>query len=284
MILELIMNFFLIFNLETNQTLDITYNIDKFISDEMPVLFISHGSPRNAIRESNYSKSLENTPNLIGKDPKAILIISAHWLARDTYISCNQEYETIYDFYGFEDELYNIEYNAKGDVDLANYITQLVDGKCTQRGLDHGAWTVLTRMYPNVDIPVIEMSIDYTLSNQEMFELGEKLKPLREIGVLVIGSGSMTHNLRDRSFNINSNIENWAKEFDDSVADKLENKEFDQLIEFNSLPNAKRSHPTPDHYWPLIYTIGLIYNEDETSFPYTGFEYGTLSMRNVLFK
>jgi len=250
---------------------------------EMPVMFVSHGGPNKAFDDSCYGDSFSEIPDLLPGKPKAILMISAHWLSDGTLVSCSVNPETIHDYSGFSPELSKFSYDAKGDRELALKIAELVDGECVDRGFDHGAWTVLNLMYPDANIPVIQMSIDYTATNEERFNIAKKLRSLRSEGVLIIGSGTMTHNLRAVRYEENATPVYWAKEFDDAVVSYLNNSEFEPLIEFNSLPYATMAHPTPDHYWPLIYVIGASEEGDKVSYPYAKFEYGIFSNRNVMF-
>lgn len=251
--------------------------------EDMPVFFVSHGGPNKAFDDSCYGDSFSEIPELLPEEPKAILMISAHWIQNETMVSCEVDPQTIHDYSGFDPVLNNFRYDAKGSQELGERVSQLTGARCVNRGFDHGAWTVLNLMYPDANIPVVQMSIDYTLTHQEMYELGEKLRPLREEGILILGSGTMVHNLGAPRGEENATPMYWAKGFDDAIVNNLNESNFDPLIQFYNLPYAKMAHPTPDHYWPLIYVLGASEENDEVSYPYHKFEYGTLSMRNVMF-
>lgn len=248
---------------------------------KMPVLFIGHGSPMNAIESNAFTKSL----NLLGKafveKPKAIMVVSAHWLTKGTYVSTTERPETIYDFYGFPQELYQVKYPAPGHPSSAKEVTRLAaevkeDG---QWGFDHGAWTILKHIFPEADIPVFQLSIDYNKSMEYHFELARKLNKLRELGILVIGSGNIVHNLRLIFSNADNAPYDWAVEFDEIVKDRINNRDFDSLIHYEKYGKAGQlSVPTVDHYVPLMYSLALADDDDEISFTYEEV-FSSLSMR-----
>ncbi len=252
----------------------------------MPALFIGHGSPMNIILDNDYTQHLQK----LGKElprPKAILVISAHWLTDRTYVSSSPHPETIYDFYGFPDELYKLTYPCKGSPELANeIITSLkhYDIKADdQYGLDHASWAVLKHLYPDADIPVIEMSLDIRKSFQYHFNLGKELAFLREQDILIIGSGNLVHNLRNVDFNDNALPFEWAKEADEIFKKLLMEKEFSKLIYPDSLgASVKLAIPTAEHYIPMIYIIGMQSEKDKLSFTYEGIQNGSMSMRSFM--
>ena len=242
----------------------------------IPALFIGHGSPMNAILDNPFTKMLEQTGKVLLK-PKAILVISAHWLEANSRLSTTDEAETIYDFGGFPKELYKIRYPVKGSKMLAD----LLDLPTTKRGLDHGAWTVLKHMYPKGDIPCMQMSIDYRLSLQEHFEFGKKLAFLQKEGVLVIGSGALTHNFHyfDR-VDIDASPNKEAVIFDKYIQGLIEKKAYEELYKLTNIPVPLKSvHPTLEHYIPLLYIAGIASAEKELICIHESFQYGAFSMR-----
>ena len=240
-------------------------------SNKMPVFFIGHGSPMNAIESNPFTDSLKSVGNLIGEKPKAIMVVSAHWLTQGSFVSTTEHPEIIYDFYGFPKELYEVKYTALGapfaakkTIDLAAEIRE--DSKW---GLDHGAWTVLKHMFPKADIPVFQLSIDYHKPMQYHFELAQKLRKLRNEGVLVIGSGNIVHNLRLAFSTENNAPYDWAIEFDEIVKDRINERDFNSLVNYERYGRAAQlSIPTVDHYIPLMYSLALVDDEDEIIFTY----------------
>lgn len=257
---------------------------------KMPVLFIGHGSPLNIILKNDFTDSLaELGKNLPG--PKAIMVISAHWLTNGTYVACTEKPETIYDFYGFPEELYEIDYPSPGSPDDARFVTesmQKVKVKCSNnQGLDHASWAILKHMYPKADIPVFEMSLDYSFNDwhpkliRYHYELASGLADLRRRGVLIIGSGNIVHNLGLVDFrNMDAEPFEWAVEFDEKVKSNLLNKNHDDLIEYQKMGvTSSLAVPTPDHYLPMIYAIALQEKNEPLEFVYEGFQNGSISMR-----
>lgn len=246
----------------------------------MPSLFIGHGSPMNAIANNNFTKSLENITKTFEK-PKAIIVISAHWYENQTLVSNLEEQETIYDFYGFPSELYDIVYEPQGNPKLANKISKMFDKiSLSNRGLDHGAWSVLKHMYPKADIPTFQISMNKNFTYEQHFEFASILSKLREHGVLVIGSGSVTHNLRLNRNNANS-VDDWAIAFDDFIKDSFSNKNSSNIIKAQKHPLFSISHPYDDHYIPLLYTAGMIKKTDKIEHFYEDMVSGNLSMRCI---
>jgi len=226
-----------------------------------PSLFISHGSPMNIIEDNNFTKSLKKVAKTFDK-PKAIIVISAHWYTNKTLVSNLEEQETIYDFYGFPDELYNIVYEPDGSPSLANQVlNKFENASSDDRGLDHGAWSVLHHMYPKQDIPTFQISINNNLTYKQHFELGSILKKFRENGVLIIGSGSVTHNLR--LTHPSSNIDEWAVSFDNYIKESFSSQNFQNIIDAQQHPLFKIAHPFDDHFIPLLYSAGTVNSFDK---------------------
>jgi 4,5-DOPA dioxygenase extradiol len=207
---------------------------------KMPVLFIGHGSPINVILENDFTNTLKNLAVQLPK-PEAIMVISAHWLTRGSFVTCMKNPEQIYDFYGFPDELYNIKYSCIGSEDKALLTVELVKTEtiiCSNDwGLDHASWSILKHIYPKADIPVYEFSIDIEKPVEYHYNLGKELRKLRENGVLIIGSGNIVHNLNLIDFNMNSKPENWVVDIDVKIKGCLLNKKHDELINYKNLDN-----------------------------------------------
>jgi 4,5-DOPA dioxygenase extradiol len=255
----------------------------------MPVLFIGHGSPMNAIEDNAWSRGFQELATLLPA-PRAILSVSAHWFVRGTFTTGNARPETIHDFGGFPDELFRMQYPAPGDTDLATRIVGLLGAfgatVRTDWGLDHGTWTVLHYLRPKADVPVVQLSIDGTAPPAAHLEIGRALAPLRDEGVLVMGSGNVTHNLRHAFANFRSGdrtTPDWASRFDHDVAAASEQHDGAFLARALDSDAGRMSHPTPDHYFPLLYSVGASDPKDAVRFPVTGFDAGSLSMRSVLF-
>ncbi len=255
------------------------------MNKKMPVLFIGHGSPMNAILDNAYteaiSKSIENIPK-----PEAILVISAHWETEGTYITASDAPKQIYDFYGFPEELYNIKYNPSGAKRYAQMVAEeLADSNVmlTQEwGLDHGAWSVLSHMYPKADIPVFQMSLNKLGDENYHYNLGRKLSALREKGILIIGSGDIVHNLRIMNYDMDAAPFDWASEFDDYISAAIVSRMHDNIIFYEKLgKTAKLSVPTKEHYLPLLYIAGLQKETDEVKFIFKGIQHSSMSMTSI---
>lgn len=250
----------------------------------LPALFIGHGSPMNAIEESIYSEAWRKVAASIPR-PKAILCISAHWETKGTFVTTMPEPRTIHDFYGFPDELYQVQYPAPGSIDLAERVCGLASSsKVTadsQWGLDHGAWSVLRRMYPEADIPVVQVSLDRTRFAHEHYKLGAELSALRSEGVLIVGSGNIVHNLRLMQWDA-SKPYSWAVEFDQQVAELILAGNHEKLADYQSLGEAANlAVPTNEHYLPLLYILALQQSGEPVSFFAEGLALGSISMRSV---
>jgi 4,5-DOPA dioxygenase extradiol len=257
-------------------------------TEKMPVLFLGHGSPMNAIEENQFVTGFRNLAKTLPK-PNAILCISAHWFTNGTKVTAMEMPRTIHDFGGFPQELFDVQYPAKGSPELATVTQELLSPTAVELdqhwGLDHGAWSVIKHLYPDADIPVIQMSIDYTKSGQYHFDLAQKLSALRSKGILIVGSGNIIHNLRMVDFR-NINTDNygydWAVEARADINNYLLDGNFQPLIDFEKQSKAfQLSIPTPDHYLPLIYTLGLKGKSEELSLFNDKLVAGSLSMTSV---
>ena len=252
-----------------------------------PAIFIGHGSPENVVRNNEFTKSLVELSKRI-PHPKGIVVVSAHWLTRGTFITTSENPEQIYDFYGFPQELYEVKYTPKGFPALAKEIISV--GKDIpikaddERGIDHGAWTVLKHMYPDQSIPVIELSIDAAKSEEENFKIGKLLQFLRSKEILIIGSGNVVHNLRLINFDAPNDAYDWAVRFDDFVKEALLKNNINDLCNYKTImkQDGALAVPTNDHYLPMFYVEAVRNKEDKLSWIFEGFDYGSISMRSYM--
>jgi 4,5-DOPA dioxygenase extradiol len=235
---------------------------------KMPVLFLGHGSPMNAIEENEFVEGWRNIGMTLPK-PSTVLCISAHWETRGTHVTAMENPKTIHDFGGFPDELYEVQYPAPGNPDLALEIKNLAAktqiGLDEKWGLDHGCWSVVRHLYPNADIPVIQMSMDYNMSAQQHYDLAQELVILRNKGILIIGSGNMVHNLGMVAWNkLNDTYGyDWAIEADEKMKKFILNCDHKQLINYKSQGRSfDLAIPTPDHFLPLLYALALQEKDD----------------------
>lgn len=254
----------------------------------MPVLFVGHGSPMNAIEDNVWSRSFRDLAASLPR-PRAILSISAHWYLEGTFTTADAWPRTIHDFGGFPEALYRVEYPAPGDPALASRVARLIgEGRASPSagwGLDHGTWSVLVHLRPAADVPVVQLSIDARLPAAEHLSLGRALAPLRGDGVLIMGSGNLVHNLRHAfaaSRRGDAGAPDWAQAFDREIAGALSRHDVDALVGALESPGGRLSHPTPDHYLPLLYAAGASGPEDQVRFPIEGFDMSSLSMRSVI--
>ena len=250
--------------------------------EKMPVLFIGHGSPMNAIEHNEYHNSWIELGKSIQR-PQAILTISAHWLTRDTRVTAMERPKTIHDFGGFPKELFAQQYPAPGAPDFAELTKKLLTKTSVQSdyewGLDHGTWSFLAPMYPNADIPVFQLSLDYYKPLQYHYELARELAELRSKGVMIIGSGNIVHNLR--MLNFSGQSYDWALEFDQKMKEFIQNQNHQGIIQYERLGSiAKLSVPTVDHYLPLIYTMALQEKNEQALFFNEKTDMGSVSMRS----
>lgn len=248
----------------------ITHSLNA--SNKMPVIFTSHGNPMDiplGLNANPFLTSLIQVGEKIKKDHeiKAILVISAHWCTRGTFVNVSTAPETIYDYYGFPPEYYIQKYPAPGSPETAKDVTKLIPKvkETTEWGLDHGAWPMLKHMFPKADVPVFEMSIDYYQSAQYHFDLAKQLKPLRDKGVLIIGSGAIVHNLKEASkriFNGNMQPYGWDIEYDQWVKQQLDDRDMQSIVDYEKQKLGLMAAPTPDHFVPLIYSLAMMDNND----------------------
>lgn len=271
-------------------TLNDLHSISSTFSntDKMPVLFLGHGSPMNAIEENQFVTGFRDLAKTLPQ-PNAILCISAHWFTKGTKVTSMQMPRTIHDFGGFPQALFDVQYPAKGSPELAEETKKIlapVNVDLDEHwGLDHGAWSVIKHLYPQANVPVIQLSIDYTKSGQYHFELAQKLQALRYKGVLIIGSGNIVHNLRlvdFRNFDKDNYGFDWAIEAREIINNYLLDGNFQPLMDFERMNKAVQlAIPTPDHYLPLLYTLGLKDKTDDLSLFNDKLLAGSLSMTSV---
>ncbi len=256
------------------------------MTSKMPVLFIGHGSPMNAIEKNEFSQSWKDIGRILAT-PRAILAISAHWETRGTQITAMEKPRTIHDFYGFPRQLFEITYPAPGSPDLAQSIKELSRKAVIQPdlnwGLDHGTWSVLVRMFPKAKIPVVQLSLDRLKTPLEHYQLGQQLKELREQGILVIGSGNIVHNLQLAVFDENLKFD-WAEAFDRQVKELIDAGDHESLINYDKLgQTAARAINSAEHYLPLLYTLGLKDEIDPITYFAEKVTLGSISMRSIKF-
>lgn len=253
---------------------------------KMPILFVGHGSPMNAIGVNDYSSNWAKIADKIPK-PVAILAISAHWYTDGSRITDAVNPKMVYDMYGFPDELYKIEYKAKGSPELAQLTKNLIKQEVSidnSWGYDHGIWSVLCKMYPDADIPVYQLSVDQNASANAHFQIGQEISALREKGVLIIASGNVVHNLSK----INWEMEDghpWAIEFDNYIKEKIIGKQYQEVINYKTAGKcAELAFTTPEHFYPLLYILGASKDDDRLSVFNDSCTLGSLSMTCYLFE
>jgi 4,5-DOPA dioxygenase extradiol len=257
-------------------------------TDQMPLLFTGHGNPMNAIEENHFVKGFRNIAQTLPK-PNAVLCISAHWFTNGTKVTAMEKPKTIHDFYGFPPELYAVTYPAEGCPELAKASKQLLSPTPVELdekwGLDHGAWSVIKRLYPHADTPVVQLSIDYTKPAEYHFNLAKQLSALRNKGVLIIGSGNIIHNLRlvdFKNFDKKNYGYDWAIEAHEKINSLIENENFAPLLNYEKLGTAVNlAVPTPDHYLPLMYVLGLKQKHETIGFFNDELVAGSLSMTSI---
>ncbi|MGD8557713.1 MAG: 4,5-DOPA dioxygenase extradiol [Chromatiales bacterium] len=258
--------------------------------DRMPVMFVGHGSPMNAIEDNRWSKGFAALRDDSPK-PVAILAISAHWYVDGTYLTSNKQPPTIHDFGGFPEALYKVQYPAPGNPELAKSVQELIGRDQIKLsddwGLDHGIWSVLVGMYPEADIPVVQLSIDRKLDVHGHFEIGLQLATLRKQNILIMASGNIVHNLPNAFRQMRTgraDIPDWAHRFDEAVRAAVVDHDIEALLAlYPDTADARLAHPTPDHWLPLIYAVGATNESDSVRFSNEGFDWGSLSMRNIIF-
>ncbi len=265
--------------------LKIEFESNKEQTKPLPVLFIGHGSPMNAIEDNYFTREWSSIGQTI-QTPRAILCISAHWLTRGSLVTAMDSPRTIHDFGGFPEELYTIEYPSPGAPEYAALTTKLISKTEVHLdydwGLDHGTWSVLKHLYPEAKIPVYQLSIDYNKPAEYHFALAQELKQFRSKGVLIIGSGNIVHNLRRIAFNKPDEAFDWAVEFDDKVHKSINNKDYKSLVNYQQFGKSSAlSVPTPDHYYPLLYALGATDKDEPVKYYAEKITMGSLSMRSL---
>ena len=264
-------------------------------SDRMPVLFVGHGSPLNALAGNPYFESWQALGAEFGNTmamPQLILCISAHWLTEGWWLTAMRQPKTIHDFGGFPQELFDQRYPAPGEADAALAISQLVRQRASlplgldadQWGLDHGAWSVLKPMFPQADIPVIQLSMDYGRAPADHYALAQQLKSLRDRGVLIVASGNIVHNLRQMQRGASgSQAYDWALEFDQTIGGYVQQGNLAALQNFQKLGSlTTMAHPTYEHFLPLLYAAGAVEAKEPMRFFNTSFQGGSISMRSMV--
>ena len=255
----------------------------------MPVLFIGHGSPMNGIENNEFSRRWTKMAKEI-PTPAAVLVVSAHWFSKGTKITAMDFPQTIHDFGGFPQALFDVQYNAPGSTELAKETASLIHSTQVELdhdwGLDHGTWTIVRHMYPDAKIPVLQLSIDYTKGPQYHYDIAKELYALRKKGVLIIGSGNMVHNLRmvawDKMHEPGYGYD-WALQMNDTFKQLITDGDYKRLIHYENLgPEARLAIPTPEHYLPLLYSLGLKGSKDKVSFFNDKAVAGSLTMTSVL--
>ena len=252
----------------------------------MPAIFFGHGNPMNALLRNEWTEGWA----AIGKDidrPRAVLCVSAHWYLPATLVSAMPAPRTIHDFGGFPRELYQVQYPAPGDPELARRVKEMLAPLPVELenswGLDHGTWSVLMHAFPEADVPIVQLSIDETQPAAFHFELGKRLAPLRDEGILIAGSGNLVHNLHTYAWGKHTpEPYDWAVRFETTAKELMVKGDFDPLVNYDSLErDALLAIPTPDHYLPLLYVLGSRKTDDEITFPVQGVDGGSISMLTV---
>ncbi len=253
----------------------------------MPVVFVGHGSPMNAIEDNDYSRNWKSMADRIPK-PNVIISISAHWFTKGTKIMNEEAPKTVYDMYGFPKELYEVIYNVPGSPSVAKLSKELISKETeydSSWGIDHGTWSVLVHMYPERNIPVFQISVDAYAPPEAHYKIGRELRGLREQGALIFGTGNIVHNLRQVDWHMESKGFDWAYEFDDYIYENIANKNHQNILQFNETGKmAKLAVPTPDHFFPLLYVLGASEEEDKVSVFNKSCELGSLTMTSYLWE
>ncbi len=256
----------------------------SLINNTFPAIFFGHGNPMNSVGDNYYTRAWLTIAKSI-PTPKVIIVISAHWETHGIRVTSNSNQKTIHDFYGFPKELFDIQYNPKGDEELAKHIQNIItEVKLDDSwGLDHGSWSVLKHLYPKADIPVIQFSIDKNKTPREHYEIARKLRILRKEEILIIGSGNIVHNLAMINWN-NNEAYPWAIEFNNEIKNAIITNNHDIVINYQKLSGSNYAVPTAEHFIPLIYILGL-QMADETADIFTNkIDIGSISMMSVIIK
>ncbi|HSE15439.1 MAG TPA: 4,5-DOPA dioxygenase extradiol [Pyrinomonadaceae bacterium] len=254
----------------------------------MPAIFFGHGNPMNALQKNDWTEAWATIGRTM-ETPRAILCVSAHWYLPATLVTAMAAPRTIHDFGGFPRELFQVQYPAPGDPELAQEVQELLKpidvGLDQAWGLDHGTWSVLGHVFPNADVPIVQLSIDKTQPAAFHFELGKRLAPLRDNGILIAGSGNLVHNLHTYAWGRHMpEPYDWAVRFEATARELMQRGDFEPLINYETLGrDALLSIPTPDHYLPLLYILGAARANDALSFPVEGVDGGSISMLALSF-
>lgn len=251
----------------------------------MPVLFIGHGSPMNAIEHNSFTEVVAALSSQLPR-PNAVCVVSAHWVTEGSQVLASEHPRTIHDFYGFPRPLYEVQYPAPGAPREAETLARNPEIAPDETwGLDHGSWSVLRHLYPKADVPAFQLSLDGRRGLKEHLELGREIQSLRERGVLILGSGNIVHNLRRLDWNAPHGAYDWAVEFDANVKAAVDTHDARSLASPQKWGETllATAHPTVEHYLPLLYCMGATDENDAVSYPYEGFDFGSISMRAVLF-
>lgn len=258
------------------------------MTQRLPAIFLGHGNPMNALRDNAWTRGWAGIGRRVPR-PAAVVSVSAHWFLPGSAVTAMPVPRTIHDFGGFPKELFDVQYPAPGAPDLARRVIELLrplDVRAdTSWGLDHGTWSLLRHVYPDADVPVVQLSIDESHAPPFHYALGRRLRPLRDDGVLLLGSGNVVHNLRDYAWGKHP-VEplDWAQRFDARIRELIVRRDHEALVDYAALgPDAALAVPTPEHYLPLLYTLGACYEDDAIAFPVAGIDGGSISMLSVQF-
>jgi len=255
------------------------------MADRMPVIFAGHGSPLNAIGTNRARDGWRKMGEQLGK-PKVIVCVSAHWATRGLFVRTSADNRQINDMYGFPEELYQVHYEPAGAPDVAARALELLGDMASednQWGIDHGAWSVLSNMYPEADVPVVMVSTNVTADAQAQFEAGRRLAPLRDEGAMIVASGNVVHNLGGVNWRMDTGY-GWADAFDEHVHDLIKAGDFASVVDYEKLPDAQNAVPTNDHYYPLLTALGAAETTDTVTVWNEYRELGTMSMTSYLFE
>ncbi len=255
------------------------------VQKKMPVVFAGHGSPMNAIGNNRARREWVKLGSDLGK-PRAIVACSAHWATKGTFVRTAADNPQINDMYGFPDELYSVHYEPKGDPLIAQAVLELLGGDAgadNSWGIDHGVWSVLSNMYPDADVPIVMISTDVPTGSQNLFDIGRKLAPLREEGVLVFASGNVVHNLGLVGWNMDNGYP-WADAFDKRIEESILTGHFNDVLDWSAIPDAEKAVPTTEHFDPLLVALGAADPSDHVRV-FNGYrELGSMSMTSYLFE
>jgi 4,5-DOPA dioxygenase extradiol len=252
-----------------------------------PALFIGHGSPENVVLDNVFTKSLQQLGQQLAK-PRAILMVSAHWLTQGTLLTSAPTPSQVFDFYGFPEALYKVNYQPSTDLNVIADILTVGDRipimADANAGFDHGTWTVLKHLFPTADVPVVQLSLNTRLNRQQHFSLAQQLHTLRGMGIMVIGSGNIVHHLGQLDWHNRHGGYDWAMRFDQQIKTALATGNVDFITQARSSMNndGRLAIPTEDHYWPLLYIEGVRHPNDKLTWIYEGFEYGSISLRSYM--